>query len=171
MKYINNKLSQKKIKFNIIENKIEKLILSPFPIPDPIPTPKPSDKSLYPNDWILMSHDIFNRKIQVNKALEDNVYYNINVIYCDTHYNLDIYNEYDLIFLIKTYANNLVVEMNDIERLKHQLLFISRLSVNYHSKAEKFYLNISNIATYLAIILSAGSIVALVSIQLTHCHA
>lgn len=158
--------SNKLIELHRIQNKIEKMVLSPFPIPDPLPSPSPSEKSFYSEKWILVSCDISDEKILVNEALVVNwyCYYFIkdinNILYADG-YNLDSYYNYSLTFLIKTYANNLVKEMNDIERLKHQLLFISRLSVNYHSKAEKFYINIANIATYLAVILSAGSIVAL----------
>lgn len=111
-------------------------VLSPYPIPDPIPLPLPDNKI---ESLIISIGCIFPQKQALD--LKDQ----LNIVNFTVKYNTDL----------------LVIKMNDIERLKHHLLFIARLSVNYHSKAERFYLNVANIATYLAIILSAGSITAL----------
>jgi hypothetical protein len=55
----------------------------------------------------------------------------------------------------------LVHAMNEIKKLRHELEFIARLSVNYHTRAEFFYSGIANLASYLAIVLSASTLVAL----------
>jgi hypothetical protein len=160
---------------------LEQLVLSPYPIPLP-PIPEKINNTY---TWYELKNykSIYNTNIDkyepINfhfKDLSDNMFFTKKIIlnkitpYGLLHYRIIENNVIDksiIELLIIEYANKLVINMDDISILKNQLVFIARLSVNYHSRAERFYLNIANIATYLAIILSAGTMAVLSDIVLT----
>lgn len=147
---------------------IEKFVLSPYPIP--FPPPKPNNTYI-PIKKIYLRADhmdiLYNVSKDINLISQNNIRF-IYILKNTNKYNSINFSQKNkidntILFekIVIKYAINLVVNMNNIEELKHNLIFISKLSVNYHSKAEKFYLTIANVATYLSIVLSAGTISAL----------